>query len=633
MSGKTASTIETQESGVAAVCSHCGDPCGQGSFESDGLYFCCAGCQTVYGLLHTSGLGTYYSFEERPGLKPDLARKTERFAYLDRDSVRDRLLDFNDGRTARVTFSVPQIHCSSCIWLIENLHRLNSSVISSRVDFGRRQVSLSFELEKLPLSRLVTLLASIGYEPEISLSDLDKSKPDRSYRQLYGRLAVAGFAAGNVMLLSFPRYLGLEGTTEIPVSHVLDYLKILLAAATTFYSALEFFRPALRGLKQRQLNMDVPIALGIAVTFVYSVYEVLVVNGAGYMDSLCALIFLLLIGRLYQKKTYFALSFYRGYRSYLPIAVMRKVESGEESVPLEEINIGDTLIIRNGEIVPADGILRGGVAEIDYGFVTGESEAIRLSTGDRLNAGGRQIGSVIEVEVTREPSRSYLLQLWEEAESLVAQQPRLGTLSNRAGRYFTPAVLIVAAATTVFWLAVNPSKAWFAALSVLIVACPCALALASPFALGTAQRLMGRARFFLKDSSVVESLAGCTALVFDKTGTITQSGASEPQFVGQPLQAQEKAAIHALVRQSSHPLSIRLCALLTDSNGSAVDNFEEVPGMGLGGAIDGHSVRIGSAEYLGLGPADDESNPIPCLSRLTVSYEVTFFSLTSSVPG
>ena len=604
-------SVSDESTQAARACAHCGDPCGDGGVREDGKHFCCSGCRTVYSLLQESGLGTYYSLEDKPGLKPDLARRTDRFAYLDRDSVRSRLTDFENGHTARVTFSIPQIHCSSCIWLLENLYRLHEAVLSSRVDFQRRLVSIAFQIDILPLSRLVALLGSIGYEPEISLSDLDKSKPDRSYRRLYGRLAVAGFCFGNIMLLSFPRYLGLDATSDLSVNRLLDYLKILLAIPVVFYSALEFFRPAISGLRQRRLNMDVPIALGIAVTFVYSIYEILVLHGAGYMDSLAALVFLLLVGRLYQKKTYFSLAFERGYRSYLPIAVMRKTADSEQSIPLDEIVIGDTIVLRNHEIIPADGILRTGPARIDYGFVTGESTPVPLSEGDRLYAGGRQVGPVIEVEVTREPSRSYLLQLWEETEAAVRRQPALETLANKIGRHFTPAVLVIAAATAAYWGIIDPAKVMLTTTSVLIVACPCALALASPFALGTAQRLMGQARFFLKDSAVVERLASATALVFDKTGTITQSGASAPEYVGRPMTSTEKAMVLSVVRQSTHPLSVQLRELYADSRELPASDFSEHQGLGLQAEVEGYRVMVGSAECVGAAVPDSvESNVV-----------------------
>ena len=582
-----------------AVCVHCGEPCGDGSLTWDDKPFCCNGCRTVYELLHDHGLGTYYTIEDKPGLKPERARQADRFGYLDKDDVRERLVDFDDGRTARITFSIPQIHCSSCIWLLENLYRLEEGVHSSRVDFQRRIASITFDISKLPLSQLTGLLASIGYEPEINLSDLSRKPADKGYRRIYSRLAVAGFAFGNVMLLSFPRYLGLEGADQFAASRWFDAIKILLSLPVIFYSASVFFSSAWHGLRKRQINMDVPISLGISILFTRSLYEIIIHDGAGYMDSLCALVFLLLVGQLYQKKTYFALAFDRDYRSYLPIAVVKKTAEGQLSTPLEDVKVGDRLLIRSRELIPADGILISGEGKIDYSFVTGESDPITAMSGDRLFAGGRQQGATLEIEVVKEPSRSYLLQLWEQTEAAVERQPGLTTLADRISRYFTPAVLGLAAAAAIIWWVFDPSRAWNAATAVLIVACPCALALASPFALGTAQRLLGRARVFLRDSSVVEQLAGVTSIVFDKTGTITQSGATEPLYEGDTLTDEQQAWIAALARQSTHPLALRLADYFAAQPQVEVTHFVEEVGQGMAGVFDGHKLGLGSAEWVG----------------------------------
>jgi Cu+-exporting ATPase len=598
MSGKTDNnTQNTTSSTEPTACIHCGDPCGSDRTEDDGLQFCCAGCRTVYSLLHDHGLETYYSLEDKPGVKPGDLSELDRYAYLDKDDIRYRLLDFDDGRTGRVTFSVPQIHCSSCIWLLENLYRLHEGVLSSRVDFQRRKVSISFGFEQMPLGRLVALMASLGYEPEIRLSDLDSRAPDRSFRALYGRLAVAGFCFGNVMLLSFPRYLGLEGMAA--ESYLFDYLKLVLSLPVVFYGAWDFFKPAFLGLRSKQINMDVPISLGIVILFARSAYEIVWLGEAGYLDSLCALVFLLLIGRLYQKKTYSSLTFDRDYRSYLPIAVRRVDKDGDKSVPLDDIEIGDRLLIRNQELIPADAVLRFGEAHIDYSFVTGESATVPVKAGDRMFAGGRQAGATIEVEVLKSPSRSYLLQLWEQTETAVKRQPGVTTLATRMSQWFTPAILLLALAAGVVWAWIDSSQVWTVVTAVLIVACPCALALSSPFALGTAQRLIGKAGYFLRDSSVVESLARVTSVVFDKTGTITQSGSVRPVWNGRELTDRHLAAIHTLVRQSTHPLSVRLVEHLQNHQPLELENFIEETGRGLEAVITGQKVRVGSARWTG----------------------------------
>ncbi len=582
---------------AGALCIHCGDPCGAGSLQDEDKYFCCAGCRAVYNLLNESNLSDYYSIDDKPGLKPERLGGEERFDYLDRQNIIDKLLDFNDGQKAKVTFILPQIHCSSCIWLLESLYKLNKSIHFSRIDFQKRRLSVTFDIQKLSLKYLVILLASIGYEPEINLSQTEEKTKDISIRKLYARLAVAGFAFGNVMLLSFPEYLGFQ-TETAAYGSVFNIAKTVLSIPVVFYSAAEFFKPALSSLKQKHINMDVPVSIGITILFFRSLYDVIALNHAGYFDSLCALVFLLLIGRLYQKKTYFSLSFNRDYRSYLPISVFIKNEVRLENVPINELPVGSRMIIRNHEVIPADSILISGKGKIDYSFVTGESTPVQVASGDRIYAGGRQLGQSVELEVVRKPSQSYLMQLWEQIPDTVNERAGLTSIANKLSTYFTPIILALSLIAGLFWLFVNSAYALDAATAVLIVACPCALALASPFALGTAQRIMGRSKFFLKDSDVIEKISKLTSIVFDKTGTITQSGASQPIFTGAQLTPDRKSLIYSLVRQSTHPLSILIAELLKDSDIYNIKEFNEREGLGLEANVNGYSVKIGSHTWV-----------------------------------
>ncbi len=592
-------TSERSENRPAKSCIHCGDPCGKGSIQSGDHYFCCPGCLTVYNLLNENSLDDYYSIEDKPGLRPDRINTVERFAYLDKKEIREKLLDYSDDKIAKVTFSIPQIHCSSCIWLLENLYKLNPAVQSSRVNFQKRIVSVTFNINELSLKDLVFVLASIGYEPEINLSSVGEKKKDISFRTLYARLAVAGFCFGNVMLLSFPEYLGFDAEVEASYGFIFSITKILLSLPVLFFSASDFFISAYKSIKQKHINMDVPVSLGIIILFLRSLYEVAVLNQAGYFDSMCALVFLLLIGRLYQKKTYFSLAFGRDYRSYLPISVTSKNENGTEtSISLDELNKGMRIIIRNYEIIPADSVFIKGQGKIDYSFVTGESNPVTISSGDKVYAGGRQMGQSIELEIIKKPSRSYLMQLWAQTEQVIEAQPGLTSLANRLAFYFTPTILILAFITGIYWLIFDSSKAMNAATAVLIIACPCALALASPFTLGTIQRIMGKSKLFLKDDTVVEKMSHLNAMVFDKTGTITQSGASTPVFVGAELTDEQKSMIYSLVRQSTHSLSVLITDILSNSKIYTVKNYDELRGRGLEADVNGYHVKIGSYKWM-----------------------------------
>ncbi len=582
------------------ACVHCGEPCDIDGITLDGKAFCCNGCKTVWQILHDNELGEYYTLDERPGVRPSDTGFDAKFAYLDDPSVVNRLLEFSSASTAKVTFSIPQMHCSSCIWLLENLYVLNHAVSRSIVEFQRRRITVTYNPQELSLRQLVELLASLGYEPNIKLAELDKTGPDRSFRWLYARLALAGFVFGNVMLLSFPEYLGLDFTVE-QYGIWFAYLNLALSLPVVFFSAWDFFSSAWRGLRRRFINIDLPISIGILMLFGRSTYEILVLAEAGYVDSLAALVFLLLVGRIYQKKTYQSLSFERDYRSFFPIAVIRRSKTGDSTVPIEKLEPGDRIMIRNSEIVPADAVLIEGNGHIDYSFVTGEAEPVLAVSGDKIFAGGRQVGSAIELEVIKQPSHSYLMQLWNQQDhgfSDKEQEAELVSLANRLARIFTPAILALALAAGLYWWLEDPSKAVNAATAVLVIACPCALALATPFTLGTAQRLMGRKKFFVRDDATVERLGHIDEIVFDKTGTLTQSGESSIEFVGDSLDDDTAGLIGALARQSTHPLSRRIASVTPDTD-LTVHDYYEVTGSGTSGIVEGREVRLGSAGFVG----------------------------------
>jgi Cu+-exporting ATPase len=581
-------------------CVHCGEVCAESTVTDGELCFCCQGCRAVYNLLNAKNLDTYYRLETQPGRKPDSSADRDRFAYLDDPALVERLTDYAGPGRYRITLSVPRMHCASCIWLLENLYALTPAVKESRVDFPRKQLMVVADPTDLPVRQLVELVASLGYEPEIRLDTLDARPTNHTLRALYAKLALAGFSFGNVMLLSFPEYLGLSELSLPRYAWLFAYINLALGLPVLLYAAADFFRSALVGLRQRIINMDVPISLGILILFARSAYEILALQQSGYMDSFCGLVFFLLIGRLYQQKTYASLSFDRDYRAYFPVAVVRRTTDGDATVPIERLKTGDRILVRNRELIPADGVLMTGDGHIDYSFVTGESTPAATVSGDRVFAGGRQQGAAIEIEITRTPSQSYLMQLWSTDQHAVAERPTTQSLANRVSRIFTPAVLGLAVAAALVWLVLDSSRALNAATAVLIVACPCALALSTPFALGTAQRLFGFNKFYLRHPEVIEQLARVDHVVFDKTGTITHAGQHIPEFVGDQLSESARSRILSLARHSTHPLSIAISRFLSDAAVFPVTGFVEEAGQGIAGEVDGHAVRLGSATWTGL---------------------------------
>ena len=325
-------------------------------------------------------------------------------------------------------------------------------------------------------------------------------------------------------------------------------MSLALALPALVYSAADYWRAAWTGFRKRIFTIDVPIAAGIAALGAWSAAEVFTGRGPGYFDSLTGLLFFLLCGKLFQQKTYDRLAFDRDYKSFFPLSILRKKGRNEERLALSQLRAGDRLVIRNGELVPSDSRLISGNATIDYSFVTGESEPVEKIEGDHIYAGGRQIGGAIEVETVKEVSQSYLTSLWNQDILSKEKKTSLDTLTNRYSRRFTKTVLAVAAGAAIFWSIVDSTRALGSFVSVLIVACPCALALAAPFTLGTAQRVLASRKIFLKNPRVIETLAQVDIVVFDKTGTLTASGAGSIAFAGEPLPAEEEACVYSLAQ-------------------------------------------------------------------------------------
>lgn len=583
------------------TCAHCGDECREERILFADQSFCCEGCKTVYEILHGSDLTHFYNIDRNAGLSLK-GRKQAQYAWLDDSEAAAKVVEFSNEKISKLTLHLPQIHCASCIWLLENLHRISPAIVSTKVNFLKREASVTFDNAATSLRKVAELLDSIGYPPDLNLNTLEGTARKPVSRRLIYQLGVAGFAFGNIMLLSFPEYLGLQ-ESEAYFRKLFGWLNVILATPVAFYSGRDYITSAWATLRTKQLSIDVPLALGIVVLYFRSLFEIATDTGAGYMDSLGGLVFFLLVGKWFQQITYHRISFDRDYKSYFPVAATRipvgssAVGNGQsgESVPVNKLEPGDRILVRNGEIVPADGILKKGLARLDYSFVTGEAEPTEHHAGEKIYAGARHLGDAIELLLTKKPSQSYLTRLWND--DAFQNEKLMGTsrLANSVSRYFTIIILGVAFLTLAYWLPNDSRIAFNAFTAVLIVACPCAAALNIPFTLGNVVRILARRGFYLKNTNVVEALRNITAVVFDKTGTLTEAGGSNLEYVGDPLSATELAWTKALASQSSHPLS-RMIA--EGGKRMEVADFQEHTGRGIAGTVDGNHLRIGSNAFV-----------------------------------
>lgn len=578
-------------------CFHCGNDLVEAEeIQFDEKSFCCTGCKTVYEIFSLNDLTCYYDFENAPGATPqDIKGK---YDFLDNQDIVAKLLDFKEENTQIVSLYIPHIHCSSCIWILENLNRLNKGITASQVNFHEKKVRVTYNPENVSLKEIVLLLSSIGYEPYISLENYENKKKEVD-RSLYYKIGVAFFSFGNIMLLSFPEYFEVGEFWIEQYKGFFRWLIFALALPPFFYSAWGYYVSAWKSIKSGMLNIDIPIALGIVVMFVRSTFDIAMGYGQGFFDSMCGLIFFMLLGKMFQQKTYNFLSFERDYKSYFPIAVTKILsDKSEEAIQVYDIKKGDRLLIRNQELIPVDGILISEKTAIDYSFVTGEAVPIDKKSGDKIYAGGKQIGNVIEVEVLHSVSQSYLTQLWSNDVFQKQFDRKYKTITDTISRYFTPALLLLAIVSFGYWIFIDGNTAFNVFTAILIVACPCALALTAPFTLGNVLRIMGYRKFYLKNATVIEQLAKVDTVVFDKTGTITTNKKTAITYEGTDLNAFELTLLKNALRGSNHPLSRRLYDYLPNQDKIEVTGFEEIIGKGIFARLNNHSVKLGSSQFL-----------------------------------
>jgi Cu+-exporting ATPase len=573
----------------------------------------------VYEILNTHDMCDFYTVREKQQTavpqKPGGVHRN--YAYLDDAEVQEKLIEFQQGSTAQVSLYLPQMHCVSCIWLLEHLPKLDSGITHARVNFLKKTVTLQYDQGATSLRKIATLMHTIGYPPDINLQDVDGAKKSGVSRTLAYQLGVAGFAFGNVMLFSFPEYVGMSRETDAWFSMVFGWLSVAIALPVLLFSARDYFISAAQGLRQGKLNIDVPLCLALLSLFGRSIWEIATQTGAGYLDSFCGLTFLLLIGRWFQQRVWHELSFERDFKSYFPVAATVRQGEAETTVPVQRLVPGDVIVVRSHEIIPADGILLKGAAQIDYSFVTGESDPVTIISGDKIFAGGKQTGGSIEIALTRRVAQSHLTKLWNNEAFKSARRGQVTRLADAAGRYFTWLILAFGGGAMLYWWGLHGDAATAinAFTAVMIVACPCNIALSIPFTLGNLVRILGRHRLYLKNSNVLEAFAEVDTVVFDKTGTITYAAGSHLTWkpytkVGKevqedaPLALEEQIALRSVVRHSTHPLSRRLYDFFAEVPVIAPTAFQETAGQGIAAEVAGRRVQVGSAAFVGLSDTD-----------------------------
>lgn len=580
---------------IKQLCFHCGSQCIDDVIIINEKHFCCNGCKTVYQILNENDLCAYYDFNEHAGISPNTQVRKDKFAYLDNTEIENKLIQFKDSKQTHVTFYLPQIHCSSCLYLLENITKINQNIITSKINFSKREIFIVFNHHAISLRKVAEILASVGYEPLISLNNAAQVKKKISRAKIY-KIGVAGFCFANIMMLSFPEYLSGSTYVEPALKNLFSYMSLLLSLPVLFYSATEFYTSAWHGLKNKYLNIDIPVVLAILITFFRSLYHLFYLGENGYFDSMSGLVFFMLIGRIAQDKTQQYLSFERDFTSFFPIAVNKLFDKTFKPVPIEQLKENDVIQIYANEIIPVDAMLSKGNASIDYSFVSGESTPVAANIGDIIYAGGKQTGEKIELMVVKPMNQSYLTNLWNKQNA--TNKENKNTFVDTLSKNFTILVFIIAGIAFLYWAMIGKVAVGLDVLTtVFIIACPCTLLLAATFTYGNMLRIFAKNKVYIRHYNVLEKINEIDTIVYDKTGTLTQAANVAINFIGEELSAKEKILIKSTAANSKHVYSKSIVQFFAEENVVSNTNFKETIGKGIEAWIDEHYIKIGSPAF------------------------------------
>ncbi len=511
-------------------------------------------------------------------------------------SVEELLLasrDIGQGRR-RLVLSVPGVHCGACIRTVEDALNAIPAVKAARVNLSSRRVAIEFDpLLRQGLGEVVPAITRQGYAVHLFAADGDTAG-DRNFAQLIRALAVAGFAAANIMLLSVSVWAGADDATR----DMFHWLSALIAAPTVAYSGRVFYQSAFAALRSGRMNMDVPIALGVSLAFLMSLFETVNHGQHAYFDASVSLLFFLLIGRvLDHMMRERARSAVRGLAALMPRAALVLAADGSRSyLPVDELDVGMHLLVAAGERIPVDSTVLEGGSEVDCALITGESAPQAAMPGAVLRAGALNLTGPLTLRADAKAQDSFLAEMVQLVEAAEGGRAQYRRMADRMAAIYSPAVHVLAAVTLGFWLIVSGDwhQAVMTAIAVLIITCPCALGLAVPIVQVVAAGRLFEKGILLKDGAALEKLAEADTVVFDKTGTLTTG---QPVLLN-PAHTPYTSQAVALAAQSGHPLSRAIVAQFgLPDHLPRFSAVQEVPGFGIEGESDGQLYRLGRADW------------------------------------
>jgi Cu2+-exporting ATPase len=596
------------ESDTQNRCFHCGLQIPDGQHHhlevlSKTQSFCCPGCLHAAESIINSGLSHYYSERTSPSptASSDNLLSEPECAFFDKQENQNAFSTQASNNERSTLLSIDGMQCAACSWLIKNRLQETQGVSSIHVNPGSHQARLNWQPEIIPLSQVLNQLNSLGYKAQPLWHRSANDDADRRQKIALKRLGVSGLGMMQVMMLSVGLYAGAFSGIEDIYESLLRWVSLLVASAVLIYSGGPFFISALKGLKNNHLNMDLPISLALAGAYISSIWATLTASGEVYFDSVTMFIFFLTLGRFLE-----ASGRYRANRTAqallkcLPETATRISSNGEdELVTVHSLNPGDHIRVKPGSTIPVDASIIDGESSVDESLLTGEINPKKKVTGDAVCGGSQNIESPLILEVTQHVEHSLLSNIMQLMERGLEEKPRIALLADKVARYFVLVLLLVAAGVFTTWWFIEPERAIWITISVLVITCPCALSLATPVALTAASNALMQKGVLLTRSNVLEKIIKADTVVFDKTGTLTQGKFALKKVWPQSNHSEEEslALATSLEKNSEHPISLAFQNITFAASPHITTNIKNYPNQGVEGQIEGVLYRIGKAAF------------------------------------
>jgi Cu2+-exporting ATPase len=580
---------------VAAGCAHCGLPVPPGYLEPLApRQFCCAGCRTAWAIIHDAGLDRYYAFDQRR--EAPVEPSGRRFEEFDHPAFEALYVRTRSDRLRTTELYLEGVHCASCVWLVERVPLAIPGVAEATLDVTRSLAIISWDPTRTALSAIARFVDALGYRPHPYRGVKIETVRRAEDRAMLVRVGVAGALAGNVMMLAVAVYAGWFGGMDAPTERYFRWVSLMLTTPAVFWPGRVFFLGALAALRTRRLHMDVPVALALAAGYARGAVNTITDSGPIYFDGVATLIFLLLVGRWLQQRAQRTAADAAELLHSLSPSTARLVE-GEtiRDVPAEALVPGMTVEVRAGETMPADGRVTQGQSHVDTSLLTGEPGPAAVGPGDAVYAGTVNRSAALRVLVDETGESSRVGRILREVEAGARRRTPVVLTADQLAAQFVAVVLVLAAVTWLWWLPRDPTAALDNAIALLIVTCPCALALATPLAITAAIGRAARHGILIKGGDAIEILARPSLLVLDKTGTLTEGRTTLVSWDGPDW---TRPLVAGLERHSSHPLAEGFLMAWPRIDPPEASGVTQVAGGGLVGTVAGRAVVVGSPAFV-----------------------------------